>query len=77
MTGPTPSSEARISAVTRARWRSELATASTEPSGPAGRLGLLPSEVAQGRVGLALPAPERVPLRFAVAHQQDPGHPSR
>ena len=37
-------------------------------------VGLGPPEVGQGRVGLALPAAVGVPLRLAVAHEEDPGH---
>ena len=40
------------------------------------RQRLAPAEVGERRVGLALPPAGGVPLRLAVAHEQDPGgHP--
>ena len=35
---------------------------------------LVPPEVGEGRVGLALPAPVGVPLRLPVADEEDAGH---
>ena len=38
---------------------------------------LLPAEVGEFRIGLALPPSGSVPLGLAVANEEEPGHPAR